>query len=408
MTGRSQGRRGAPSARVALLLAGCMLAVGCATSNLDRARLDFYRGRLPDAVAALEDESGVAERDRVLFLMERGTIHQAAGDYERSAADFVRAYDLLRDTEAYSVSEGVTSLVINDMVRNFRGYPFERTYVHVLAALSHLSTGNWDHAAVEGRRILNSLDPEQIGDYPEDAFSRYLAGFALEMMGDASNARVQYRRASALHSSLRITEHGHPYVPAPLPASEDEITAEERERLQAASAPPPPDPGQHELVVFVLAGRTTEHPLSGIRLGQPRVPYAQIMHRGIVLGRSYTLTDTTRLAQVSEEKRAALQAAKTVTRVLIKEAIAESIRENNESLGLLARFILIGLLEQPDIRRWETLPRYMQVARVPCPPDLDYIDVALTNADGVELRRVSLNAPLHRGGRVFVSFVRFY
>ena len=67
-----------------------------------------------------------------------------------------------------------------------------------------------------------------------------------------------------------------------------------------------------------------------------------------------------------------------------------------------------GLLEQPDIRRWETLPRYMQVARVPCPPDLDYIDVALTNADGVELRRVSINAPIHRGGRVFVSFVRFY
>lgn len=401
MTGNFQGRMICPALRVSLLFAICLLASGCGTPHLERARLDFYRGRIPEAAASLEKVS-VPRRDRVLFLMERGTIYQAAGDYERSLNDFLAAYDQLRETEPLSVSEGVTSFVINDMVRSFRGYPFERTFLHVFAALSHLSLGAWENAAVEGRRILNSLDPERIGDYPEDAFSRYMAGFALEMMGDIDNARVQYRRASALNPSIAITDFGQPYI-----GQTERDDAPSADGSDSATKPEPPDPGQHELVVFVLSGKTTEHPLTGTRFGQPRIPYALIKADGKVLGRSYSLTDTTKLAQLSEQKRIALQVAKTTTRVLIKEAIAESIRDNNESLGLLARFILIGLLEHPDIRRWETLPRYMQVARIPSPPDLGNVEVSLMSRDGVQLQSTTLQNT-HKRGRVHVALVRFY
>lgn len=86
------------------------------------------------------------------------------------------------------MSKGVASWVVNDGVQNFRGAPFERTMVHVMAAKNYLALGEWDDAAAEARRIIKSLEPDIRGEYPEDAYSRYMAGFCLEMIDDDSNA----------------------------------------------------------------------------------------------------------------------------------------------------------------------------------------------------------------------------
>ena len=70
------------------------------------------------------------------------------------------------------------------------------------------------------------------------------------------------------------------------------------------------------------------------------------------------------------------------------------------------RLILVGILEQPDLRRWETLPRWLQVARVPCPADLTSFDVVFKNHQGVTTRTVSVTEPLARRRNTFVSYCR--
>ena len=85
----------------------------------------------------------------------------------------------------------------------------------------------------------------------------------------------------------------------------------------------------------------------------------------------------------------------------------QSLAHNDQDqLAEIVRLVLIGLLEQPDLRGWQTLPRWLQVARVPCPPDLYQFDVVLRNRVGQEIARHHISHPLQRQGNTFLSFFR--
>ncbi len=382
--------KGKPAFR---LMPGLFLVVviscvtGCATTGLESARHDYYRGDYRAAAADLDTQT-YPQRDRVLFKMERGTIRQAAGNYDGSNRDFISAYDDIAAMTAIQVVQDTGSLVVNDTVQDYRGAPFERTMLHAFTAKNHLMLANFENAAVEARRIIESLKPEVRGDYPEDAYSRYMAGFCLGLMGDWSNAALQYRLAAELAPQLAIDERSGFIAPAGnQPASSGDTN--------------------HELVVFVLIGRSP----SGQELLNQRRPYqpagyADIIIDGTRAGRSYQLADTVELAFTTQQKDAIKEAAKTVTRVAMKEIAAHQIDQHNEALGALFRIIMIGLLEQPDIRRWETLPRSLQVARVPCPENPREISVRFNTRAGSPQRTIPLTQPLPRRGNTYIAIVR--
>lgn len=381
------------------ILAAALLLAGCATHALDAARYDYYGGRFERAETRLDDDTRF-EKDRVLFLMERGTIRQAGGDYEDSSRDFIAASDLLEKLETYSVSKGAASWVVNDGVQSFKGTPYERTLLHAFTAMNHLALGRWDDAAVESRRIIKTLNPEALGNYPDVAFARYMAGFCLELIDDDSNAALQYRQANTLLSHVQINEVTGHILPKPPSTNSPAAQAP----LAAADADWPA-----ELVCFILAGRSargSDQWRQGWASGMP--VYAEIQVGGRALGRSYSLTDTTELAFTTDQIEAVRKAAKAAGRVMLKEGVAISLEQSgNEELAALVRLILIGLLEQPDLRRWETLPRWLQVARVPCPPDLKAFDVVLKSASGVPVRTLHVEEPLRRWRKsTYVSFCR--
>jgi len=382
-----------------------LLVSGCSTPVLEAARHNFYAGRFDSAEKKLM-QPNFPQRDRVLLLMERGTIRQAAGKYDQSARDYIEASDLIDQLETYSVSRGASSLVVNDNVERFRGAPYERTLLHVFTALDHLSLGNWENAAVEGRRIIMSLDPDTRGNYPDNAAARYIAGFTLEMMDDYANSALQYRLADKLALGLKINERTGFILPAPeeLPTNiTNSVTA------SVPDSTPPPVHGKCQLVCFALLGRSTPGTADAAMLpGNGRLPYVEIYAGENKLGRSYSLADTAWLAAVTEQKDALRKTAKTATRVAIKETIAQSLESNdNKGLADLTRFVLIGLLEQPDIRRWGTLPRWIQVARVSCPCDLKDYRVVVRRGDGVVLQRMHISTPITHRRNIFFSFFRY-
>ena len=373
-----------------LVVAGLALLAACATQALNTARTEFYAGRL-DAANRTLDRS-IPATDRVLVLMERGTIRLFLGDYTNSARDLIEAADEAERLATYSVSRGGASMVVNDNVQNYRGFPYERTLLHSFAAKSHLARGDWESAAVESRRAIETMVPEVRGDYPECAYARYLAGFGLELIGDPSNAALQYREAGKALSHLGIDE-----ATGRLGAR---AGTNEAPRIDQAAWPT-------ELVCFVMTGRAPR----GANLWKEDfelngVGYAEIYAGDRLLGRSYALTDTMDLAFTTAQQELARNMVKTVARVAIKDSIADQIEKDNELLGELIRFVLIGLLERPDTRRWETLPRHLQVARVPCPPDIKSYTVVYRTSQGVERRRQEITAPLQRRGKTFVSFCR--
>jgi tetratricopeptide (TPR) repeat protein len=378
---------------------GLLWSTGCATPALHRARHDFYRGRVGDAERVLADsEPG---NDRALVLMERGTVRQALGEFDASADDFIDAYEELVRLETVRLSQETASFVVNDAVRDFRGFPYERTLLHAMTALSHLARGDRESAAIEARRLLASLSPEKRGDYPEDAFSRYLAGFCFEALDDPSNATLQYRKAADLARGLSIDAETGFIRPAP-------STNGAAAAIETALRPGPAAADlESEIVCFVLIGRGP----SGGRIDAAppsplSAPYAELYAGGRRLGRSYPLADTHELALESTRKQAVGKAAKTVTRVVVKDAVADAVVEENEALGELLRFILIGLLERPDVRRWETLPRYFQVLRARGPSDPEDLEVVFRTPSGGSFLRRAPSAPLHRYRNIAFTFCR--
>ena len=367
------------------------LLSGCATHVLERARKAYYSGRSDDAIKILNN-ARVANRDRVLFLMERGTAYQAAGKYKDSVRDFNDVHELLEQSETKSVSRGAASMLINDNALMFRGYPMERTYLHVMAALSYLADGNRADAAVEARRIINTLKPDELGDYPEDAFSRYLAGVCLELVDDMSSPRVQYRKASELSMDLTITDHG---IILPKSDKEGKII-DHRNNINK---------GESELICFILLGRVADYSAAMPAGRNVYKPFTEIQYNGRTLGMAYTLTDVRMLASVSEEKLAAAKAARAAARIAAKGTIAYQIQRQNPALGFLTWFIL-SALEQPDYRHWETLPHYMQAARISCPSDIDHLDLIIHGHSGKRPHKVRISKPVNKKDTLFITFVR--
>lgn len=383
---------------VAAALAACL--TGCSTSSLRQARSEFYSGRIEEADRTLASAEP-APQDKVLFLMERGTIRQTRGDYAASSRDFIDAAAEIERLQTYSVSKGGASMVINDTVQSYKGALFERALLHALTANNHLAQGNWENAAVEARRIIETLAPEARGGYPEDAYSRYIAGFCLELMNDPSNAALQYRLADKACTGASVEERTGALAARPAPAATNALE-------KTPPAPPRRRPAA-ELVCFVMLGRQT----SGMQAyyGQQTYSYApgqyaEISVNGRVLGRSFPLADTASLGAITRQKDALRKTTKTVGRIAVKETIAHQFDRNEPLLGFLVRVILIGLLERPDTRCWETLPRWLQVARVACPPDLKEFDVTVKTAYGATVKTLHVKQPLQRNGPVFVSFCR--
>ena len=57
--------------------------------------------------------------------------------------------------------------------------------------------------------------------------------------------------------------------------------------------------------------------------------YAEIVHQGKLLGRSYNLADTVELAFTTDQIEAVRKMVKTVGRVMVKEAIADAVERNH-------------------------------------------------------------------------------
>ena len=407
------------------LLSGALLTA-CSTPAIESARYEYYKGNYAQAETEI-DRAQEDSLNEVLWRMERGTIRQSAGKYKESSDDFIRASDLLKDLETYSVSKGAASMVVNDNVQSFIGVPFERAMLHDLTALNHFALADWESAAVEARRIILVQDPNVRGNYPDDAFSRYVAGTALLMVDDTSNAALQYRTAAELLSGLAIDPRGFMSTvpvtntpPAPQPTPVPSTNAPDASLTNAIPVRPQPVlkviPPLHTatnhysatLTCFALLGKSPsgEELLNGMN-HYPPAQYAEIYYKGEYLGQTFLLCDVYDLAYRTAELEALRKAAKTAARLAMKEGVAQAFEHNDQdAIAALVRLIFIGLMEHPDTRRWETLPHWLQAATVPCPPDLQEYDAVIKTESGVTLRTLHITEPITRKRNRLISVFR--
>jgi len=348
---------------------------------LQKARSDFYSGNLAGADNVLKKCTGIQEKDRLLCYMEKGIVLHYMKDYEESTQALLEASRFIRDQDTISIKEQATAVIINDMTATYKGEYCEKLWIHTYLMMNFLLQYRYDSALVEARQALEVYDkyPDSL---KEDYFTRGLIALCFENMNLPDDARIEYEK---LRSSLK-----------------DETLR-----------PGPIDPGKGELVLFIARGRIPEKVSTNIvvppsiRISIPRytesLSYSPVTLRadGNIITPELITTNTGDVARKSFNDRAAQYLTRQALRVTTKEAIARKVGEKSELGETLSRVVLF-LLEEADIRSWETLPGNITLARITLNAGNHNLSIFSGDSGTVRLNNVDIPA----GRRVYQS-IRF-
>lgn len=332
----------------ALLLQACAVS-----SELTSARLQFRSGSVETAQQTL-GSAEVSQRDRLLLLLDKGLVSQAAGQYQQSTVAFEDAYQLIDRLDYVSARDQASAVLANDWAIRYSGEYSERLWIHTFQMINYLMMGLPQSAAVEARRAVALY--EEHGDVLDsDLFTRYLMALSFDAAGQSDSASVEFRKLKEqLGKSinpLRSTK-GHKDVVL----------------LIASGFMPPKLPG--DLVVNIDARISfpfypdviNRAPSISVRRDNEQLPLERID------------THLLPVAQNALAKRGKAIAARHALRLAAKYNLAKNIEDQDPVAAELARLFFL-VIEQADTRSWETLPAWLSLVRVSVPLDTPSLSI---------------------------------
>lgn len=188
---------------------GLAFLVGCASTGRVQQQLaqQTLLGDYAAALQTIESERNRSYRgkNRLLYYLDRGMLLHLDGQYAESNASFEEAKRIGNELYTKSLSSEGISLMTNDYVLDYAGENFERTMIHLFAALNYSMLDEPDAALVEIRQVGEYLRKLQIDSpnenvYQEDAFARYLSALFYESAGEYDAALVDYKKAIAAYA----------------------------------------------------------------------------------------------------------------------------------------------------------------------------------------------------------------
>ena len=152
------------------------------------------------------------DRNRLLYLLERGKVSHLMGQWDSSNTYFNEA-DLLMETARTSAKDIALGNLLNPMMKTYKAEDFETYLVHYYKAINYLQLGETDEALVEARRISLRIyaQEDKVGNknkYKDDAFSLMVQGIIYEKGGDVNNAFISYRNAADVFLASKDDYYG--------------------------------------------------------------------------------------------------------------------------------------------------------------------------------------------------------
>lgn len=261
--------------RFMFVLSACLLLSGCPTMRNYNAELGetldyFNAGHLDGALAVLERNNPIAPGD-LLYHFEKGELLRLNGDMSGSFETWDYADRLIEGWEnsprfdTFKKFTEFNSYALNDKVRLYDGYDFEKVALTTQMALTCLSSPDVAaarvmikktherEATIAQKRDLQylklenqaeekgiSLKYKDLQGYPvatldapevvalknsyQSAFSHYLAGFVYETLGEKDLAAPGYRQAVELRPNTPLLEQALRNLDkSPLKAGESDV-----------------------------------------------------------------------------------------------------------------------------------------------------------------------------------------
>lgn len=400
-----------------LVLIAAVQLTGCAAfrsydTELQQTNQQLSSGNVDGALALLEKHNSSDDKD-LLYYFEKGELLRSKGDLAgsqtawRHADQSVIAWEdsVKLDSGKYLAQFG--SYLVNDKVRRYDGYDYEKVMLTTQMALNLLEQNDFDGARTEIKKThereaviaelrdkaylkseeqaqshgvalqykdlkgypVESLDDPEVVSLKnsyQSAFSHYLAGFVYEALGEKDLAAPGYRQAAELHPNTPLLDQAL----LNLDASGAKNTASEGSEVllvvQAGFAPARdsmrialPLPIDNSLIITSLSFPVVKTDTSTAFFNQVAVD-----------GQPVNLTT---LNSTSAMSRRALRddmpgiLVRTTVRAISRGVAQKKLNEVNPLAGL-ALGIASAVTEGADTRTWRTLPDTTLVARIRLKP----------------------------------------
>lgn len=384
-----------------------LTAPGCAGYGVWQAEV-YQRLQAGDPQAALAMLEGryYGGRNRVLHQLDKAMLLRLVGRYSESNRLFERAKQGMEALDAFSVTENVAAVTLNENARRYAGQPYERLLVHAYKALNYLELGKVDSARVEMLQADDQLrewaSAGALQGIEASVFVRYLAGLVFEVNNEPGEALIAYRRAyqGLVHDGLPVPE----VLQRDLLRLTDYqgLTDEHRRYRDSFSVERWPDMRrmQRNAEVILILHEGLVPPMRQ----KPVHLYSPVLSRNIVFSVPYyppretfagparvtvgnasaetaIMEDIDRLARERLQARLPGISARTMARIVAKKLAASEAGEEHLLAGVVVD--IAGMAsEQADTRSWTSLPATIQVARLLVPPGQRRIRVSGHTSDG--------------------------
>ncbi len=385
---------------------------GCAVfrsydNELKETNQHLSTGNVDAALAVLEKNNKGDDKD-LLYWFEKGELLRSKGDLAGSQRAWREADGMVfkweesirLDTGKYLSQFG--SYLVNDKVRRYEGYDYEKVMLTTQMALNLLAQNDFDGARTEIRKthereavIAELRDKEYLQreeeadrkgvkteykdlkgypvaslDAPEvinlknsyqSAFSHYLSGYVYEALGEQGLAAPGYRKAAELLPNTPLLEQAL----LDLDQHSSERTGKDSDVLIVVQSglAPARDSMSIALPLFI-SGNLVITPLSFpvIREDSSTAPIGQ-------LSLDDKRLDLTALNSTSAMSRRALRddmpgiILRTTLRAATRAVAQKQLNDTNPMAGLILG-IASAITEGADTRTWRTLPNETLVARL--------------------------------------------
>jgi hypothetical protein len=369
------------SLQAALFFFSPLLLFSCATyqSKIEPARQSLSSGQLSESIEKFQALAETESKDQLAYLLDYATALHITKDFKKSNSTFLKADELAEQLDYHSISKVTASLLLNEEQKQYKGDTFEKIFINAFLALNFLEMNEYDSALVESRRINEKLKKYRAEDKKEfelNAFALYLSALAWESQKQYDDASIAYTHFYELSPDssqikkdlLMITQKARRFDE--YKKWKEKFAVLDSKSPSAASLTESRNLG--ELIIIYQQGWGPQKVFNNFdyRFPELRSKYSVTTSAQVKLGdtnyESEIIYDTDQAARKTLEDDRLSLVGRRMLGIGAKYVAADEIRRKDETLGLLA-WLFMRFSDRADLRQWSTLPKTIQIIRIPLP-----------------------------------------
>jgi tetratricopeptide (TPR) repeat protein len=361
-----------------------------------------------------------ANRDRLLYLLDKGMILHAAGKYEESNRVLTQAEELAKVLYAKSLTREVAATLWSEEAREYPGERHERALIPTVRMLNYIMMDEWDEALVEVRRLGTTVEEVYGEKYKySNAFSLYLSAIVWEAMGQINDALIDYKKLRK--QGADVPYYGH-----------DMRDTSRQLGMQVKLPPKGSEAWQKstgyrkrrgELIVIASTGRSPRFvsewestgyfsvSMPNIIYYSPSTPYATVVVDGKELGTTHPFYNIVDDIMVALKERAKRSMIRQMVKLSVQTGLytgglilmdSDDTKQQLAGLALSLLAMSMSASDKADERSWRTLPAEFQIGRFYLEPGEHEVEIVPEGADSTMKRSVDIS-----GERPSVILARF-